>query len=217
MPYSKWARTRAALVISVMRLGLAVMCWRVRQRRVSRAKLRSPRQRSDRRSASRLRVARSDSVPPGGFLTGVRMGCLRFRNPGRRAPAGRKAGPQDREDLLADGAGRDDLAVRDQVGQPAAGGVVQGLSQVRCLGGEHGDRLVQVAVGGRPGDAEPVAEQAHLGPAVEPRQRGQRLLNDQCFHHYRLAPSPTCRLAASPIPIRCPVVTARGSRCGSLP
>jgi hypothetical protein len=43
---SNCVRTRAAWVISVMRLGLAVTCWRADHRWVSRANPRSPRQRS---------------------------------------------------------------------------------------------------------------------------------------------------------------------------
>lgn len=60
-------RARAILVIL---LGLAVTCWRVRQRPVSRAKPRSPRQRSDLSSVLRVRVLRSSSTPSQGCLTG---------------------------------------------------------------------------------------------------------------------------------------------------
>src|SRR5216684_3447073 len=53
-------------------LGLAVMCWRVRQRWLSRANPRSPRQRRERRMALRVRLLTSSSRPPGGCLTGIR-------------------------------------------------------------------------------------------------------------------------------------------------
>jgi hypothetical protein len=45
---SYWVRTRAARVISVIRPGLAVTCWRAPQRWVSKADLRSPRERRSR-------------------------------------------------------------------------------------------------------------------------------------------------------------------------
>src|SRR5438034_1078964 len=54
-------------------LGLAVMCWRVRQRWLSRANPRSPRQRRDRWRALRVRLLMSSSRPPVGCLTGMRM------------------------------------------------------------------------------------------------------------------------------------------------
>jgi len=53
---SNCVRTRAAWVISVMRLGLAVTCWRADHRWVSRANPRSPRQRSSRSSVLRVRI-----------------------------------------------------------------------------------------------------------------------------------------------------------------
>ena len=59
--------------MSPILLGLAVMCWRVRQRPVSRANPRSPRQRSERSSALRVRVPVSSPWPPAGCLTGVWM------------------------------------------------------------------------------------------------------------------------------------------------
>jgi hypothetical protein len=56
--------------MSPILLGLAVMCWRARHRLVSRANPRSPRQRSERSGALRVRVSISRSHPPGDSLTG---------------------------------------------------------------------------------------------------------------------------------------------------
>jgi hypothetical protein len=51
--------------------GLAVMCYRVRQRWPGRANARSPMHRTDRRSALLMLVPRSRSLPPGDCFTGV--------------------------------------------------------------------------------------------------------------------------------------------------
>ena len=62
-PCSKWVRTSAARAVSPVLPGLAVMCWRVRQRPVSRANPHSPGQRWDRWMALRVRVLTSSSRP----------------------------------------------------------------------------------------------------------------------------------------------------------
>ena len=54
--------------MSPILLGLAVMCWRVRQRPVSRANPRSPRQRSERSTALRVRGIDVEVLPAGGLL-----------------------------------------------------------------------------------------------------------------------------------------------------
>jgi hypothetical protein len=93
---SNWVRTRAARVISVMRSGSAVMCWRAAQRWVSGASPRSPWQRRPRRGALRVRVPASSCWFPGGVLHGGEDAGRPQRMPGGRRPRARRplaAGP----------------------------------------------------------------------------------------------------------------------------
>jgi len=59
----------------------------------------------------------------------------------------------------------DDLPVQDHVREPLVPGPLQRLAQVGGLPGQHGDDLIEVAVGGGPGDAM-VAGQRVRGSAV---------------------------------------------------
>jgi hypothetical protein len=53
--------------------------------------------------------------------------------------------------------GVEDLAVQDGMGQPFGGGLVEGLVEVRCLGGQDVDAFVEVPVGGGLGQGECLA------------------------------------------------------------
>jgi hypothetical protein len=94
---SNWVRTRAARVISVMRLGLTVTCRRTVQRWVSRANPRSPRQRRSRSSAFRVRAPVSSSGFPAGSSPGRRS-----RLPGSRCG---QRGQSARGDPIEEGQG----------------------------------------------------------------------------------------------------------------
>jgi hypothetical protein len=91
--------------------GLAVMCCRVRQRPVSRANPRSPRQRRERWRALRVRVLISRSCPPAGCLTAIQgppwcgPGTVR---PAHRLPAGAARPGPGRRDAARPGASRPD-------------------------------------------------------------------------------------------------------------
>src|SRR6516164_2699848 len=69
-PCSKWVRTSAARAMSPILLGLAVMCWRVRQRWLSRADPRSPRQRRARWMAPAGAGVDSEVLGAGGLFDG---------------------------------------------------------------------------------------------------------------------------------------------------
>src|SRR5690606_25824030 len=62
-----------------------------------------------------------------------------------------RAGPFGFDHLPGDPGGADRGAVQDHVGVPGREPLIEYLVQVRGLGGEHGDALVQIPVGG--GDA----------------------------------------------------------------
>ena len=68
---SNSTRTSAARAMRPIFEGLAVTCWSVRQRWVNSAKPRSPRHRTERKSALRARVSMSSSLTPAGFFTGT--------------------------------------------------------------------------------------------------------------------------------------------------
>src|SRR6266536_4094622 len=121
--------------MSPILLGLAVTCWSVRQRWVSRANPRSPRQRRERSTALLVRLPISSSRPPGGCLTGMWM-------PTRAVVAGIGEGQQ----VMGGG------PVQPWQGVAAGGGEVvhrAGLHvrnpQREPVGGEH--RLDVAAVG----------------------------------------------------------------------
>ena len=59
----------------------------------------------------------------------------------------------DADGLLPAPVRRNYLAVQDHMRKALLPGPFQSLVQVRCLGGEYGDDLVQVPVGSGPGDA----------------------------------------------------------------
>ena len=61
------------------------------------------------------------------------------------------------------------------MGQAGVSGPLQRLAQVRGLGREHLDDLVQVPVGGGPGDAVITGQRARAGAVAEPAQRQHRL------------------------------------------
>jgi hypothetical protein len=65
----------------------------------------------------------------------------------------------------------DDRAIRDQVWQSVVFGPRECLVQIRGLGGEYLDDLVDVAVGGRSGDAVIPPESGRVGAVAEPSQR----------------------------------------------
>lgn len=54
-------------------------------------------------------------------------------------------------------------------------GSVPGVVRVRGLIGEHGDRLVEVAVGRRSGDAVVAGQRCRIGVLAEPAQAKHRL------------------------------------------
>ena len=122
--------TSAACAILVILLGLTVTCWRVRQRPVSSAKPRSPKQRTARSSALRVRVLMSSSVPSAGCLTGVCTGVTCAFVPGvgegRQSLTGR--GVERAQDVFAGGGqvvDRAGLDRRDPDREPV--GAEQGL------------------------------------------------------------------------------------------
>src|SRR6266571_551826 len=71
--------------------------------------------------------------------------------------------------------GGDDLAVQDHVGESGVFGPFQGLVQVRGLFGEDLGDLVQIPVGGGPGDAVIPGQSTGAGAVAEPAQRQHRL------------------------------------------
>jgi hypothetical protein len=86
----------------------------------------------------------------------------------------------DEPALHADGLNRapvglHDLAIQDHVRQSVVDGALQRLVQVRSLGGQHRDALVQVAVGGGAGDLVVTAEPRGVGAVPEPAQHQHRL------------------------------------------
>ena len=77
--------------------------------------------------------------------------------------------------LLPAPVGGDDLAVQDHVREALVPGPFQRLAQLRGLFGEHRDDLVQVAVGGGPGDAVVAGQRIGGGAVAEPAQPQHRL------------------------------------------
>src|SRR5215468_3648810 len=67
--------------------------------------------------------------------------------------------------------GRDDLPVQDHVRKSLAPGPLQRVGQARGPGCQHGDDLVDVAVGGSPGDAVVAGQCVGGGAVAEPPQR----------------------------------------------
>jgi hypothetical protein len=87
----------------------------------------------------------------------------------------------DGDALLADGlepqaVGLDDLAVEHHVRPALVAAVLQRLVQIRGLGLQHVDGLVEIAVGGGLGDAQAAADQRDVAALTEPHQREQGLL-----------------------------------------
>lgn len=68
--------------------------------------------------------------------------------------------------LLTQAVGGEDLAVQDHVARPAVLGLLQSVVQVRCLLGERGDDLVDVAVPGCVRDTV-VARERDIGRPAE--------------------------------------------------
>ena len=79
--------------------------------------------------------------------------------------------PFDAHGLLAQAVGGEELAVQDDVTHAVVLGLLQGLVQVWCLGGEHVDDLVEIAVPGGPGDAVVTGQRGDVAAVAEPPQR----------------------------------------------
>jgi len=78
--------------------------------------------------------------------------------------------------LLGEPAGAEQLAVQDHEGGALLPGPLQGLVQVRCLGGEDIGALADIAVGSGPGDAVVAGELLGPGTVTEAAQDHDRLL-----------------------------------------
>ena len=81
----------------------------------------------------------------------------------------------DADRLLPAPVSLDDLAVQDHVWQALVPGPFQRLAQFRRLLCQHRDDLVQVAVGGGPGDAMVAGQRISGGAVAEPAQAQDRL------------------------------------------
>src|SRR5690606_3244667 len=77
--------------------------------------------------------------------------------------------------LPGDPGGADRGAVHDHVGVPGREPLIEYLVQVRGLGGEHGDALVQIPVGGGDADAGVGGQPGDRGGIPEPAQYQHRL------------------------------------------
>jgi hypothetical protein len=76
----------------------------------------------------------------------------------------------DAQGFLATAIGGEDFPVEDHVGRALVLGPLQGVVQVWCLPGEHGDDLIQVAVAGGTGDAVVAGQCGDVGVLTEPAQ-----------------------------------------------
>ena len=92
------------------------------------------------------------------------------------------AGVPQVDDLALDADGRlfapvtrDDLAVQDYVREPLIPGPFQRLAQFWGLAGEHRDHLIDIAIGGGPGDAVVTGQRIGGGAVAEPAQPQHRL------------------------------------------
>jgi hypothetical protein len=81
----------------------------------------------------------------------------------------------DADGLLAAAIDGDQSAVQDQERQSLGFGAVESFGQIRRLSCENLDTLVDVAVGGGPGDAVVAAEFGHVALTAEPAHHHDRL------------------------------------------